>query len=134
MATAKQIAANRANAKRSTGPKTTAGKARSRRNAFKHGFSRDLEMTPELAARFVDIQRELVDAKASAERKMAAARFGHAQLQLVQIRQMGQEVFARWQASITLGDHGALRQLRSLDRYARYAMTRRRKAMAKLDH
>ena len=39
MATEKQIAANRANARRSTGPKTVAGKMASSRNAFRHGLS-----------------------------------------------------------------------------------------------
>ncbi|MDG3008109.1 hypothetical protein [Paludisphaera mucosa] len=38
MATEAQIQANRANAKKSTGPRTDAGKARSRLNALKHGF------------------------------------------------------------------------------------------------
>ena len=38
MATAAQLAANRANAQASTGPKTEAGKARSARNALKHGL------------------------------------------------------------------------------------------------
>lgn len=37
MATDKQIAANQANAKRSTGPKTEEGKAASSKNAVKHG-------------------------------------------------------------------------------------------------
>ena len=37
MATARQIEANRRNARRSTGPRTEAGKARSRLNALKHG-------------------------------------------------------------------------------------------------
>ncbi|MGX9393314.1 hypothetical protein ACWX0K_16525 [Nitrobacteraceae bacterium UC4446_H13] len=133
MATAKQIAANRANAKRSTGPKTAVGKARSRRNALKHGFSIDLEMTPELTAHCVDIQRELVDAKASPERKMAAAHFAQAQLQLVQIRQTRRDAFARLQADLTPADPSAVRELRSLDRYERYAITQRRRAMAKLD-
>ena len=39
MATAAQIEANRLNAQRSTGPKTDEGKARVRRNAFKHGMT-----------------------------------------------------------------------------------------------
>ena len=38
MASAAQVAANRRNALRSTGPKTSAGKARSRSNAYNHGF------------------------------------------------------------------------------------------------
>src|SRR5271166_2561820 len=38
MATAKQMAANAANAKLSTGPKTAAGRSRSSRNSLKHGI------------------------------------------------------------------------------------------------
>jgi len=38
MATKKQIAANRRNAKKSTGPRTAAGKAKSAQNATKHGL------------------------------------------------------------------------------------------------
>jgi hypothetical protein len=40
MASEKQIEANRRNALKSTGPKTQAGRARSRMNALKHGLSR----------------------------------------------------------------------------------------------
>jgi hypothetical protein len=39
MATKAQIAANRANSKKSTGPTTAAGKAKSARNAITHGFA-----------------------------------------------------------------------------------------------
>lgn len=39
MASERQINANRVNAKRSTGPKTLAGKQRSSRNALKHGLA-----------------------------------------------------------------------------------------------
>src|SRR5216683_6083611 len=39
MATQKQIAANRRNAKKSTGPKTIAGRTRTKVNALKHGLT-----------------------------------------------------------------------------------------------
>jgi len=39
MASEKQVAANRQNAKNSTGPRTEAGKRRSRRNALRHGLT-----------------------------------------------------------------------------------------------
>ncbi len=40
IATEKQIAANRTNAKRSTGPKTAAGKRKAGRNAYRQGLFR----------------------------------------------------------------------------------------------
>lgn len=40
MASKRQIEADRANAARSTGPQTAAGKAASSRNAYRHGLSR----------------------------------------------------------------------------------------------
>ena len=39
MASDRQIAANRLNARKSTGPKTDRGRTRSRRNAIKHGLT-----------------------------------------------------------------------------------------------
>src|SRR5690242_9793123 len=39
MVSNKQIRANKANAERSTGPRSELGKARSRRNALKHGLT-----------------------------------------------------------------------------------------------
>jgi hypothetical protein len=45
MATDKQIAANRQNAQKSTGPRTEGGKRRSRRNAFRHGLTAESVVT-----------------------------------------------------------------------------------------
>jgi len=46
MATAKQIAANQANALASTGARTADGKARSRMNALKHGLAAEAVVVP----------------------------------------------------------------------------------------
>lgn len=45
MATDKQIAANRRNAKKNTGPKTEDGKLRSRQNAVRHGLTAETVIT-----------------------------------------------------------------------------------------
>jgi hypothetical protein len=49
MASQKQLRANRENAKKSTGPKTATGRAKSSRNAFRHGLSRPLALNAETA-------------------------------------------------------------------------------------
>ena len=47
MASDRQIAANRRNARKSTGPRSGAGKKRARRNAYRHGLT--LSVTSALA-------------------------------------------------------------------------------------
>ena len=56
MATRRQKKANRRNAKRSTGPRTPEGKARSSQNACKHGlFARDTVLPDENPKEFLDL-------------------------------------------------------------------------------
>jgi hypothetical protein len=60
MASEKQIAANRRNAQKSTGPRTEAGKAVARYNALTHGLSAELAVLPgESAAEFAALQNEI---------------------------------------------------------------------------
>ena len=62
MTTRKQIEANRANAKRSTGPKTEPGKARSRLNARRHGLtSRLLVISNEDPSEFEALRATLME-------------------------------------------------------------------------
>ena len=57
MASDKQLIANRANAMRSTGPKTAAGKALSRMNAHKHGLTAETIVIGDEDPRAFDLLR-----------------------------------------------------------------------------
>jgi hypothetical protein len=68
MASGRQIAANRRNAKKSSGPRTADGKERSRRNALSHGLSIAIRAIPTfeqdvmLLARAVAAGEDIADA------------------------------------------------------------------------
>ena len=70
MASEKQILANRANAKKSTGPRTAAGRAKSSRNSYRHGLS--LPMQPDPQA--VDTLAKAIAGEAAGEVELRAAR------------------------------------------------------------
>lgn len=62
MTSKKQVEANRANAKGSTGPKTVAGKARSRMNSRKHGLTAEIIVVgDEDASDFSDLREALME-------------------------------------------------------------------------
>jgi hypothetical protein len=129
MASEKQIAANRANAKHSTGPRTAAGKRKSSRNSYRHGMFWPL--LPELAINVETVAREQMPPGASEQELAAAFAFAEAQVGLVRIRGIRNEM------QLTLEREGSsarqLGRLAALDRYQRYAETKRRRAMAQLD-
>src|SRR4051794_31090899 len=111
MATEKQIAANRANAKRSTGPKTVAGKLRSSRNAFRHGLTCPSPLDPLQVEAFA---QALVGAKANDQRLPAAAELAKAQLDLLRIRAVRLRMM---EGILQSADMQGLKQVQALDRY-----------------
>jgi hypothetical protein len=129
MATAKQIAANRANAKRSTGPKTAAGKLKSSRNAFRHGLSGALPLDLARWSEIDAIAQALTPQ--GAEQGRAAIEFAKAQAELRRIDAIRQEMWLG--IDIAQLHAGELQQLVSLDRYERYARTRRRRASSRFE-
>ena len=130
MATERQIAANRANAQRSTGPKTAAGKLRSSRNAFRHGLSLPLRLDTEASAKADAIARVLAPDVASEDQLMAANEVAQAQLELLRIRAVRAELMAM--VDLASGDIEPLQRLAALDRYERFAHTKRRRTSRKL--
>jgi hypothetical protein len=124
LGTEKQIAANRANAKKSTGPKSAAGKLRSSRNAYRHGLSGPLLPAPPTLTKVHSIAGELTG---------AAADFALAHIDLLRIRAIRTEQFAK----VAPNDGSNLNKkelirLAALDRYERYALTKRRRASREL--
>jgi hypothetical protein len=130
MATEKQIAANRANAKRSTGPKSRAGKTVSSRNAYRHGLSSPSPLDADLLAKIHTIANALVGEGASEEHLKTAAAFVQAQLELLRIRSTRIGMMETLECGFN--NVAGLRRLAALDRYERYSLTNRRRASNKL--
>ena len=122
MATERQIAANRANAKKSTGPKPAAGKIRSSRNAFRHGLSRPMLEDEVMLTKIEAIAHAAAD-NVGGELQQAFAR---SQLDSQRIRDVRTCLFT--DVANSTSDVCALRRLVALDRYERLARTKRRRA------
>jgi hypothetical protein len=130
VATEKQIAANRANAKRSTGPKTAAGRSRSSRNAVRHGLSGPLHLDFAMSEKADAIARLLAGVGANDEQLTSTMEVAHAHVDLLRIRRVRAELMAG--IDVACCDPHQLRRLVALDRYERYAHTKRRRASVKL--
>jgi hypothetical protein len=132
MATDKQIAANRANCKRSTGPKTAAGQSKSSRNAFRHGLSLPLSVDPQTQANIEALAEAMAGDSATAEQLGAAREFAAAHLELTRIRNLCAQVTSM--LSTQAMDAQFVRRLCGFDRYERRAWTKRKYAARELDH
>lgn len=129
MATERQIAANRANAKKSTGPKTAAGKLRSSRNAYRHGLSSPLWLDSLASAKADAIARALLGEDPTAAKLRSVEELVRAQLDLQRIRSTRTDLMAKF--DLDQPDIQTLQRMAALDRYERYVHTRRRRAGAK---
>lgn len=132
--------ANRRNATKSTGPRTSEGKTRSRRNALTHGLAVPRLGGPEIelwAQRFHDEDGD----PARREQAWIAA---ESQVEVERVRQVTLELLSHaaqrlaCDASLTDEERTALafarqaKTLASCDRYERRALARRNKALRKL--
>jgi hypothetical protein len=81
-----KIRANRANARASTGPKTTQGRTRSARNALRHALSLSVYSDAALSEEVKALAREIVGIDANAEMQELARRVAEAQIDLRRVR------------------------------------------------
>jgi hypothetical protein len=127
MTSARQLAANRANARASTGPKTRAGKARVGRNACRHGLNLPVLADPTLA-REIDALAQAIAPQADAERRALASRIAAAQIDLLRVWRARQSLLQG-----ELCGRTAAGRLAAMDRYERRARARRKFAIREFD-
>jgi hypothetical protein len=137
MSTARQVRANRKNARSSTGPRTSAGKARASRNAHRHGLSISVLCDPQHSQQVEDLARIIVGETAASGLVHMARRFAEAQIDLDRIsdarRRMTLDVLDAAKRSDREALRGGMARLEKLRRYERRATSRRRSAARALD-
>ncbi len=132
MASDKQIAANRANALKSTGPRSAAGRMKSSRNAYSHGLSLPITLDPQVRAEIELLVAQAIAGETASEDQLEAAKaFAEAQFELKRIRATRAAATPR-----VLGarpDPKVLTGLSALDRYERLALARRKLAIRQFE-
>jgi hypothetical protein len=139
-----KIAANRRNARLSTGPRTAAGKMRVRRNALRHGLAAIVVRDPAVTAEVERLAASICSADADPLEREQALLVAESQIAFKQLRrtraqiveQLSRERQVRTRhardalpAWLTDPDAPSLDQLFRLERYERHALSRRKRAL-----
>jgi hypothetical protein len=95
MATERQITANRRNARRSTGPRSRAGRKRASRNSYRHGLSSGVATSAEFAKHVESLARKIAGCGADAVSLEVARAVARAEFELAQIRRVRVALIAR---------------------------------------
>jgi hypothetical protein len=132
MATERQIAANRRNGALSRGPKTAAGKARSSRNAVKHGLAIPITRDHATARKIRRAARQMAPSAVGDSIRNAQIA-AEANFELARVRVAFEAVVAR----MSISSQGTalinvLPKLQRLERYERRAFSKRRRALRDL--
>lgn len=124
---ARKRAANRRNARRSTGPRTAAGKARAARNARRHGLTLSLSEDPTWWPMLGALAEAIAGSQADAELRARAMRVALTHVEVLRIRKAKCDILADGISPDTVN------RLACLMRYERRAFARRKRAMRAFD-
>ena len=86
MASERQIAANRRNARKSTGPRSGAGRKRASRTAYRHGLTLNITSTAAFAKQLNKLARKIAGDTKDAITLERARAVAHAELDLARVR------------------------------------------------
>ena len=142
----RRLRANRANARRSTGPTSASGKARAAQNARQHGLSLDILADPALARDVEDLAQRIAREAQRPDLIDLARRVAQAQIDVQRIRQFCHERLEAALSGLDGGQGGApprvcsaddfavaleplTQHLKKIDRYTRRALSRRKFAV-----
>ena len=134
-----RLAANRCNARLSTGPRTASGKRRVALNALRHGLSLPVLADPALAKEIVDLAERIARGSTDPQVRERARNVAAAQIDIERVRHARHAVIVRpaTGASDTEappdGMDDKIQELWALDRYERRAMSRRKSAVSALE-
>ena len=123
----KRIEANRRNARRSTGPRTAAGKARAAQNARRHGLNVPASRDPVCTAEIAALARLIAGEGRDTLRYQRACAIAAAQIDVVRVRDARREL---WPSAL---EPDGIKRLAALDYYERIALTRRGRAIRDFD-
>ena len=131
MTTDRQIAANRNNAKKSTGPRSSAGRAVSRRNALRHGLAINIGTDPTFQDDVENLAKAMSCWGGKQEMTECVREAAAAELDLIRIRRIRAHLLEKYIADTAAPD--GLTELNDklarLERYERRAFSRRKRAL-----
>jgi hypothetical protein len=128
----RKIAANRSNAKKSTGPRSKAGRRASRRNALRHGLAIDIRTDPAYNDDIEQLAKMMSRASGRQSVSDSARDAAEAVLDLSRIRKIRASLFETIYFSDTAAPDRLTElndKLAKLERYERRAFSRRNRAM-----
>jgi hypothetical protein len=116
MTTKRQIAANRANAKRSSGPRSRAGKARASQNAYRHGLAARMGIDADRITALDELAREIQSSMPGRIDRAGALVIAQVELEVLRVQAVVRTVFAKMHTGFE--GHGAATRSRDPEKQA----------------